>query len=365
MHENAITTGRHSLGREPRRRGFTLVEVLVVVAIVAVLVALLMPAVQSARESARRSQCGNNVRQISLGVQQYASLQGRFPLGVVIGMPGYSASMNKYDPWREAREDPSLKPAARGWSWMVEVLPYIEQASLRSQWDNGGNVWKNAALAVTDIPMFYCPSRRGGVRSQDRVIMFGPAGSAVGWPSGGTDYGGCLGGGNGFRNEPSASAPNITHALNDSHSASAIDLTYHTIGTTKVLGIFSNRGPVTPAHVRDGMPQTIAIGEMQRLLGPGGAATSLDGWAVGGISTLFDTFKNAPNLYLGATDPATDPDHPGGLNNGFFESPGSEHPGGANFSMADGSVHFVTDDIDKAIFQALGSYAGREAVSLP
>jgi prepilin-type N-terminal cleavage/methylation domain-containing protein/prepilin-type processing-associated H-X9-DG protein len=362
MNEHAITNGRRGW-RTASRVGFTLVEILVVVAIVAVLVALLMPAVQSARESARRTQCSNNVRQISLGLQQHVSSHGSFPLGAVLGMPGYAASMNKYDPWMEAREAPLLKPAARGWSWMVEVLPYIDQAAIRSQWDDNYNVLKNSTLAVTDISMFYCPSRRGGVRADDRVIMFQQ------WRSGGTDYGGCLGGGNGFRNEPSANAPNITHALNDSDKLVAIDPTFHTLGPTssptKVLGIFSNRGPVTPAHVRDGMTQTIAIGEMQRLLGPGGAATSLDGWAVGGVSTLFDTFTNAPNLYLGSTAPATDPAHPGGLNNGFFESPGSEHPGGANFSLADGSVHFVADDIDKAIFQALGSYAGREAVSLP
>jgi prepilin-type N-terminal cleavage/methylation domain-containing protein/prepilin-type processing-associated H-X9-DG protein len=345
--------------RMPCGRGFTLVEILVVIAIIAVLVALLMPAVQSARESARRTQCSNNVRQIALGVQQHLSAQGRFPLGVFLQLPPYSASMNKFDPWREAAEPPAVKPAARGWSWMVEVLPYVEQAGLRASWDDSGNVLKNSTLAVTDIPLFYCPSRRSGVRSQDRVIMFQQ------WRSGGTDYGGCLGGGNGFRNEPSANAPNITHALNDSSVASAVDPTYHTLGTAKVLGIFTNRGPVTPGHVRDGLSQTLAIGELQRLHGPGGAATSLDGWAVGGVSTLFDTFTNPPNLYLEATAPVTDPAHPGGLSNGFFESPGSEHSGGANFAMADGSVHFVSDAIDRALFQALGSYAGGEPVSLP
>ena len=286
---------------------------------------------------------------------------GKFPLGAFIQLPGYSASMNKYDPRREAAEAPVLKPAARGWSWMVEVLPYIEQAALRTQWDNDSNVLKNVMLANTDIPLFYCPSRRSGVRAEDRPIMF------MQWSRGGTDYGGCVGGGNGFRNDTSLSLPdaNLTHALNDSSSSGAIDLTFHTIGGTKVLGIFTNRGAVTAAHVKDGLSQTLAIGELQRLLGPGGNATSLDGWAVGGISTLFDTFKNAPNLYLPATAAATDPSHPGGLNNGFFESPGSEHPAGANFGMGDGSIQFLNDDIDKAIFQALGTCAGGESVSLP
>jgi prepilin-type N-terminal cleavage/methylation domain-containing protein/prepilin-type processing-associated H-X9-DG protein len=358
-HEGLIDHGTGQ-GRTARR-AFTLVEVLVVIAIVAVLVALLMPAVQSARESARRTQCANNVRQMGLGLQQHLSAFGSFPLGAFIQMPAYPASQVKYDPRREAAEPPVLKPAARGWSWMVEVLPYIEQVSLRAEWDNNSNVLKNVMLANTDIPVFYCPSRRSGVRVEDRAIMF------LQWSRGGTDYGGCLGGGNGFRNDTSLTLPNtnLTHALNDSSSASAIEPTFHTIGGTKVLGIFTNRGPVTAAHVTDGLSQTLAIGELQRLLGPGGKATSLDGWAVGGISTLFDTFTNAPNLYLPATAAVTDPDHPGGFNNGFFESPGSEHPGGANFGMGDGSVQFLNDDIDKSLFQALGSCAGREAVNLP
>lgn len=359
MRDQRIDHGRGQ--NRSDRRAFTLVEVLVVIAIVAVLVALLMPAVQSARESARRTQCANNVRQIGAGLQQHHALIGKFPLGAFIQMPGYAASMNKYDPRREAAEAPVLKPNARGWSWMVEILPYIEQAALRSQWDDDSNVLKNVMLANTDIPLFYCPSRRSGVRSEDKAIMF------MQWSRGGTDYGGCIGGGNGFRNDTSRSLPDpdLTHALNDSSSASAIEPTFHTIGGTKVLGIFTNRIAVTAAHVKDGLAQTLAIGEMQRLLGPSGKATSLDGWAVGGVSTLFDTFTNAPNLYLPATAAVTDSDHPGGFNNGFFESPGSEHPGGANFGMADGSVQFLNEDIDKGLFQALGSYAGREAVSLP
>lgn len=331
-----------------------------VIAIIAVLISLLLPAVQSARESARRTQCANNVRQIAVGLQHHLSAQERFPLGAFIQLPAYAASMRKFDPWREARELPANRPTARGWSWMVEVLPYVEQVALRTSWNDSLNVFGNSVVAVRDVPLFYCPSRRSGVRTQDRTIMFQQ------WRSGGTDYGGCMGGGNGFRNETSANAPNITHAFNDSdRPPPAADPTFHTLGTTKVLGIFSNRGPMAAAHVRDGLSQTLAIGELQRLHGPGGSATSLDGWAVGGVSTLFDTFMNPPNLYLGPMAAVIDPNHPGGFNNGFFESPGSEHHGGANFAMADGSVHFILDNIESTIFQALGSIAGSESVTLP
>ncbi len=115
------------------------------------------------------------------------------------------------------------------------------------------------------------------------------------------------------------------------------------------------------AHVRDGTSNTVMIGEMQRLTGdrntPGSSAvcfpTSQDGWAVGGAATKFNT------------DYGYDPANPGGMNNRFFEAPGSEHSGGAQFGMADGSVHFVSENIDSRIFNALGSCAGGEVVQLP
>src|SRR5437763_1269934 len=96
------------------KRAFTLVELLVVIAIIGVLVALLLPAVQAARESARRSQCTNNLKQISLAVHNYADIHGAvFPVG-------------EYN---------------YGWgTWLVGLLPYIEQKNLYDQYQGFGGI---------------------------------------------------------------------------------------------------------------------------------------------------------------------------------------------------------------------------------
>src|SRR5262245_10197885 len=87
-----------------KRAGFTLVELLVVIAIIGVLVALLLPAVQAARESARRAQCSNNLKQLGLAVTQYGdTYKGAFPVG------SYACCYG---------------------TWLVALLPYIEQKSL-------------------------------------------------------------------------------------------------------------------------------------------------------------------------------------------------------------------------------------------
>ena len=95
-----------------QRRGFTLVELLVVIAIIAILIALLLPAVQAAREAARRIQCTNNIKQIALAFHNYADSHKRFPPGATPGAPGQAIH------------------GGPGNSWWVTVLPYIEQSGI-------------------------------------------------------------------------------------------------------------------------------------------------------------------------------------------------------------------------------------------
>src|SRR2546423_14909376 len=129
-----------------KRSGFTLVELLVVIAIIGVLVALLLPAVQTAREAARRSKCMNNLKQISLAVHNYENTHRTFPIGA-------------YD-------------CCYG-TWLLSLLPYVEQGSLYQQYNrpgamegfNGANgqdirygTAVNLPVTRTQIPSYTCPS---------------------------------------------------------------------------------------------------------------------------------------------------------------------------------------------------------------
>src|SRR4051812_19719668 len=127
-----------------RRRGFTLIELLVVIAIIAVLISLLLPAVQSAREAARRAQCTNNLKQIGIAMHSYHDQQGSLP--------------------------PGMKGCCWG-TWLIFVLPQIEQTQMYNAWNTYGNDrYSNADgdfryggavnLTVTRsrISTYYCPS---------------------------------------------------------------------------------------------------------------------------------------------------------------------------------------------------------------
>jgi prepilin-type processing-associated H-X9-DG protein len=323
------------------RVGITLIELLVVIAIIGVLVGLLLPAVQRARETGRRTHCGNNLRQLALGLQIYESARRAYPTGasqfkpVTIEWAGASV-------WTEAG---STGSSARGHSWMVLILPYIEQASLFGQWDFGKSVLGNANVACRDISPFYCTTRRAAVRNSDLPMMF------QGWQLGGTDYGGCAGSGNHFND--GGSTPPFEHEMK--------------LWAPQYRGILIVGRPVASRAILDGLGNTIMLAELQRIwLRPNpsslGAGSSQDGWAVGGAATHFTT-----DCFCGGTPEPDDgaDSNPGGINNGMFESPGSDHPGGANIAMADGSVRFMSDSVAPAALKPLGSVAGGERGGVP
>jgi prepilin-type N-terminal cleavage/methylation domain-containing protein len=341
--------------------GFTLVELLVVIAIIGILIGLLLPAVQSARQAAWRAQCRNNQKQILLALHCYANAKAaEFPPGATIN-PNFNVNVTTaYDPWIEAGSNLS---GARGWSWMLLILPYMEQRSISSNWDFKKSVKGNAELASQDIDVFYCPARRTRVRPADVPLMF------QNWASGGNDYAGCIGGMNAYNN-PTVSRP--THSFVGAFYI--YDEEYRNKTPPPNSQKYSQRGILVPnrstklREVTDGLSKTIITGEVLRKVSNPIWEDSEeyypcwqnnDGWAVAGNSTLFDTALSG----ISATDPSApnnDKGNPGGFNTGFFEQAGSDHVGGAFFGMADGSVQWISENIDTYTYSYLGCIADRQ-----
>jgi len=136
-----------------RKRGFTLVELLVVIAIIGILIALLLPAIQAAREAARRAACLNNLKQLGLGFQNHESALSLFP-------PSCHVTKNRG----------GSITAVDGWSWIVDLLPYMENRALYDTLnvvqgrplDNLGNLDHPHTVALgTVVPEIHCPSFDG------------------------------------------------------------------------------------------------------------------------------------------------------------------------------------------------------------
>ena len=136
-----------------RRSAFTLIELLVVIAIIAILIALLVPAVQKVREAAQRTQCQNNLHQLTIGLHNYAGTRGALP-------PAYAA--------------PNFDP---GWSWASITLPYLEQTSMfqalnveKAKFGGGASPAMPTALTQTTLSLFRCPSDTGPDLNPERLF---------------------------------------------------------------------------------------------------------------------------------------------------------------------------------------------------
>lgn len=315
-----------------RPAAFTLVELLVVIAIIGVLIGLLLPAVQAARESARRMQCTNNLKQITLGMHNYHDTHGLFP---------HNYFDNNWDPntW--------------GHSWFAAMLPFVEQSGLHGQLDFtgplNGTPGNNAARGA-DLPFTICPSDANDaepIRNSDGVF------------DGVTSYVGCAGyNWEGGWHSATGDTGNPWHYPSDGGRFSG-QTHGHELGNgiicrggVKTCTLDERRQRKTNfcpdglktstriAQIPDGLTNTFAVGEIVI------AYRHTPLWAFAWHT--FGTCAMPPNYVKPGVAPEDNKSD--WANNWGFHS---RHPGGVNFSMCDGSVQFITDNIDHDVYRYL------------
>ena len=315
------------------RRGFTLIELLVVIAIIAILVALLLPAVQQAREAARRTQCKSHLKQIGIALHNYHETHRTFPPFLIhrTGNPSRIADLDK------------------GANWLVFLLPYVDQAPLYNQWDLNVPASQNPGRSE-ELPIFKCPT---DPQSSGNFCSY----AGGGWARG--NYG-----------------MNISPCHFGVGSG----------GSNSLGGIGGDNHVVRMRDVTDGSSNTVAVDELRAGLNEHDLRGS---WAMPGLSAGTAAMFNdasAPNNREPYSDDmencivsglAGD----GSRGMGCFDSNNtgqmaarSMHTGGLQLLMVDGSVRFVSENINfkrtqvgcgsapRGVWQAIHTRGGSEAV---
>ncbi len=340
------------------RVAFTLIELLVVIAIIAVLIGLLLPAVQKVREAANRMKCTNNLKQIALAMHNYHDTNNQFPPGGILKGPA-GQILDHCPPAGPAGGNQNGRGTERA-SWTVLILPYIEQDNLYKLFNldihfparflqtaptpNNRDIMYINPLGRTP-PTYLCPSNgRTGPRTSH------------------LDYVAVMGGG------PLSGTPN-TPAVFRPRCVGTPDTTNRMYFNN---GLFYQNSKTKITDCTDGSSNTYMIGETwyMRIPGDPDVGTNWPSWAAA-IDALGARFASYQTL-VSATRAinAPQPPHPsGGLvftdSQYFMTTFASQHSGGANFAMADGSVHFLSQNLDLNVHRALGVRNDGLTVSLP
>ncbi|MCO6043218.1 DUF1559 domain-containing protein [Aeoliella sp. ICT_H6.2] len=299
-----------------KRAAFTLVELLVVITIISVLIALLLPAVQMAREAARRSQCQNNLKQIGLAMHEYHNARGALPPGMMM---------------HAKRNLPSV-------SWRVLLLPYSEQQALYDD------------IGVVEDPSdnFYGGAQNRLPGTYQQVLYLCPSAP---------------------RPEGEFKAAHYAGVAGEVNAADTWDLEDTRCGDVRRNGLLFPDSRVRISHITDGTAHTLLVGERLYVFRD---------WLYGGDWT--GSVPNYTKVCMGSSKNIVYPlnashdefgynledrNVPDGgartmlLNDLEFAS---QHPGGVQFLLADGSVQWLNDYISLPVLYAMASRNGEEIV---
>jgi prepilin-type N-terminal cleavage/methylation domain-containing protein len=323
-----------------RSRGFTLIELLVVIAIIAILIALLLPAVQQAREAARRTQCRNNLKQLGIAIHNYHDTHRVFPYA-----------------WGSVQE-----------TWSALILPYMDQAPLyntlvwvptpNNTWGgltSASPTWPNRVACGVNVPALRCPSlplpesfSDSGIPDRKPASYRVVTGSLIASDDNSTRPAG-------FNVAPYTSlefSPNRDPGVNGMMvGAGSTNMRDVTDGTSNTLMVGESR--TDPDYVKDGqgmdhwnffIPQIWDTGT-NRCWSAGNGSGTEHSEAAGSTLVKLNSRLN-PAIH-------------GVLMEVAF---GSYHTGGAFFTLGDGSVRFINDNIDGTLYQGLGSRNGGEII---
>ena len=322
--------------RRSAYRGFTLVELLVVIAIIGILVALLLPAVQAAREAARRAQCQNHLKQMALGMLNHESANKHLPVG------GWCAVLSGDPDKGNGKDQPG--------GWPYNILSYIEETALHDMGAGLPTAQKNQVFMTRDatpVGAYYCPTRRP---ARAYPISLRNANHAAQIPA----------------------AAKIDYAMNVGDAACNYDTDlaicaqpnppkpYWNTGvlwpTTTIISNRDNPNPnpklenvlVKIGQITDGTSKTYLVGECYRnpdtaISGPSAAN---DDWPCynGSQDDKERTVGYDARIYRIGHPPTQDT--PGAMPTSLRFAFGSAHPAGFYMAFCDGSVQFISYDID-------------------
>ncbi|MCA8988319.1 MAG: DUF1559 domain-containing protein [Planctomycetaceae bacterium] len=293
----------------PVRRGFTLIELLVVIAIIAILVALLLPAVQQAREAARRSSCKNNMKQLGLALHNYHDTYNTLPPLEVHPQSHISNCPASGCTW-----------GGRAGNWLTLILPFVEEAAQYDQidfniaWNGNAN---NTAAFTRPYDSYLCPSNpvgAGTIVASSHIVHYYAMAASIESTGRGT-----------------WSFESMDWAANSSERSSR--------------GMFFHDSSTQFRDVTDGLSNTIMVAEAR-------------GYQPVNLTDRIQDIQDGRGMKFAHITGTSRP-----INSiwRWFAS-SSFHQGGAQFTLGDGGVRFISENVDATIWRNLGSMADNQVI---